>query len=411
MRTGHDAVERVRLLGGWYLLYIAFMTLPVTFYRVLHPNGWTPGDWLVNYTAGFVRRGLPGESILLLSHGLHVSPLAVGVLAPLALYLLLYGVIWKLFEAAQGGLWTLLALMSPASLAFPILDPVAALRKELLTLVALGGMLWWLTRGPARDRALIAFLTLAAPVILLSHEGMLPFLLYLFAGLLVAFHDIRRVLRIAALPAVAALVALVAVSLHHGTPQVQATICQSIQPAPALVCRGSIAYLSNGTDAARADVVHDLHAYHYLLFYPLLTLLAAVPLAGMAFSLYGNRRARTDLLYIGGTTMVALLVSVPLFVLAMDWGRWIYIHLLCVYLLLLFARIRQVQAQEPTPEHIPAIVQAHPRWAALVLVLYVTCWNIPHFGNYPKKGYLNLPLHMLKQRLHHDAHSLDWNLD
>ena len=47
----------------------------------------------------------------------------------------------------------------------------------------------------------------------------------------------------------------------------------------------------------------------------------------------------------------------------------------------------------------PAVFDRHPRWAMLALLVYVTCWNLPHYGNYPKKGYLNLPLHILKQRL------------
>ncbi len=407
--------------------------------RALHPNGWTPGDWLVNYQGGFVRRGLPGEAILLASHALHLSPVLLGSLAPLVLYLLLYLVIWALYRRAEGGLWTLAALVSPATLAFPILDPVGAFRKELLLLLTLAVLLLWLGRRMPRDAPLIAFLTVAGSFAMLSHEGLLPYLVYLVGALLIGLHDLRRVLRIAVLPALAVLAALLEVLHHRGSEVVQQTICRSLGPTPPLVCGGSIAYLAKGTEMARGDVLHDIHAYHYLLYYPLLTLLAVLPLAGMARRLWRDRDVRPDLMIVAGTGLVSLLASVPLFFYAMDWGRWIYIHVVSLFLLLLFLGVRatgraeveranagpvdadQVDAepvhaepadmeqagQKSPPVRLPR-AWAHPRWATVALLLYATCWNLPHFGNYPKKGYLNLPLHLLKQRLAHKPDGSAW---
>ena len=393
----------------------------MAFLRALHPNGWTPGDWLVNYEGGFVRRGLPGEGILLTSHLLHLSPVTLGSLAPLALYLLLYLVIWQLYRRADGEVWTLAALLSPATLAFPILDPVGAFRKELLLLVALGVLLLWFARRVPRDGPLIVFLTVAGTLAILSHEGLLPYLVYLFGALLIGLHDFRRVLRIAALPVLAAVTTLLEVLHHRGSELVQQTICRSLGPTPPVVCGGSIAYLAKGTEMARGDVLHDIHAYHYLLYYPVLTLLALLPLAGMARQLWRDRRLRPDLITIAGTGLVALLASVPLFFYAMDWGRWIYIHVVSLFLLMLFLNVRETDVRktdvrktdQSKAEHgsqpvLSPSAWAHPRWATVALLLYATCWNLPHFGNYPKKGYLNLPLHLLKQRLEHKPSGSAW---
>lgn len=392
--------ERSKALSGPYILFIACLTVPITVFRALHPNGWTPGDWLVNYEGGFVRRGLPGEILLECGRALHLSPVLLGSLLPLLFYALLYYVVWQLYRRSSGSLWTFAALVSPATLAFPILDPTGAFRKELILLLALGALLLWLATRPPRDASLIVYLTLVGPLAILSHEGLLPFLVYLVGALWIGVGDLRRTVKIAILPLLATAGTLLLVLRHRGNLQEEQTICSSLGSVPPLVCSGSIAYLANGTDVARADVLRNVHAYHYLFYYPLLALLAVVPLAGMAYRLSRDRRFLPSVRIAVGTAFLSLLASLPLFLYAMDWGRWIYIHILSSFLLLLFIDIRE-QAAVPVPIATPATSRAEPRWVLALLLLYATCWNIPHYGNYPKKGYLNLPLHMLKQELDH----------
>lgn len=392
--------ERGKALGAAYILFIACLTFPITVYRALHPNGWTPGDWLVNYQGGFVRRGLPGEAILDVAHGLHLSPVLLGSLVPLIFYILLYLTVWQLYRRSSGNLWTFAALVSPATLAFPILDPTGAFRKELILLLALAVLLLWLARGPVRDLPLIVYLTVVGAVAILSHEGLLPYLIYLLGALLVGLRDLRRVAKIAIVPLLVTGVTLVAVFHHRGNLQDELTICRSLGAAPPQVCSGSIAYLANGTDVARSDVLRNMHAYHYLFYYPLLTLLALLPLGALAYRLSRDRRMLPDLRVIAATAVLAFLASLPLFVYAMDWGRWIYIHIMSVFLLLLFTDVREC-AIAPVGIAMRMRETAYPRWALVALLLYATCWNIPHYGNYPKKGYLNVPLHLLKQEIAH----------
>ena len=216
--------------------------------------------------------------------------------------------------------------------------------------------------------------------------------MYLVGALWIGVGDLRRVLRIAALPLVATGATLLLVMRHRGTLADEQTICRSLGTAPAIVCSGSIAYLANGTDVARADVVRNVHAYHYLFYYPLLALLACLPLAAMAYKLSRRPALRSRVRIALGTALVALLASLPLFYLAMDWGRWIYI--------LLFLD-RSQPGESAVVLHSADAPLRQPRWAPAALLLYATCWNIPHYGNYPKKGYLNVPLHLLKEEMDH----------
>ena len=392
--------ERGRALGAAYILFIACLTFPVTAFRALHPNGWTPGDWLVNYEGGFVRRGLPGELILKLAHALHLPVVLLGSLLPLLFYLLLYVTVWRLYRRSSGDMWTFAALVSPATLAFPILDPTGAFRKELILLLALSFLLLWMLRGPVRNGPLIAYLTGVGCVAILSHEGLLPFLIYLFAALWIGLRDLRRLAIVSLLPILVTGATLFAVVHHRGSGPEEQAVCRSLGSVSPVVCSGSIAYLAKSADVARADVLRNIHAYHYLFFYPLLALLALLPLGAMAFKLAGDRRYRQDLRVIAGTTVLAFAASLPLFIYAMDWGRWIYIHIVSVFLLLVFLDAREQQTARESAR-VASSKGFSPRWAPAAVLLYATCWNIPHYGNYPKKGYFNVPLHLLKQEMDH----------
>jgi hypothetical protein len=55
-----------------YLILLAFSGIAEAVMKLRRWNDWTAGDWLINYSGGFVRRGLPGELFLLAARALQV---------------------------------------------------------------------------------------------------------------------------------------------------------------------------------------------------------------------------------------------------------------------------------------------------------------------------------------------------
>jgi hypothetical protein len=53
---------------------ILLVLLRYGLHLAFHSDEWCVGDWLINYHAGFVRRGLAGEGILDVAHWLHIRP-------------------------------------------------------------------------------------------------------------------------------------------------------------------------------------------------------------------------------------------------------------------------------------------------------------------------------------------------
>ena len=67
-------------------LFISLIILgiPLNLYKNrFYDNSWTIGEWLISYAGGFVRRGLPGELIYLISHYFLISPIILVWIASL----------------------------------------------------------------------------------------------------------------------------------------------------------------------------------------------------------------------------------------------------------------------------------------------------------------------------------------
>lgn len=361
------------------LLSVCVLT-PLGIYNVHQHSDWAVGDWLINYSGGFVRRGLTG-SFALLATPLHVPPPAVILCLQLCLYTVILTVLWRILRQVQ---WTvpLLALVfSPATLQFPLMDPNFAFRKEILFFALLGTVLWQLkTRISAA--AIILTLCFGSAICVLSHEALLIFLPYLFAALWLGLPRARRPLTWAVLPAISAGVAFMAVSTHPGTAATARTVCSSLGGTltypPSGLCGGAIAYLSRSSSQARGDVQRVAAAEHYSRIMPVLILLGLLPIILQLRALWvaGQRR---QVRIIATAALVSMAGSISLFLYGTDWTRWIYIHCFSLMLLLIFTapqRDRTAPAsQAQNPRLFPNSRPARLALASL-LTLYLLAWHL-----------------------------------
>ena len=141
---------------------------------------WKTGDWLINYSDGFIRRGFFGSVIYSLSDfGAPLLWLTYGI--QIAIYYLMFMLVVKLYETSERGLFWLLILFSPAFLLFPFYDFGGGFRKEtlVLTLFAYFSLLY---AKFSVDNGKIIWITLFYLIAGLSHEitiFVLPFFIYL----------------------------------------------------------------------------------------------------------------------------------------------------------------------------------------------------------------------------------------
>ena len=404
---------RLRVLLTGYIAAVALVTIVFALLnaRVAHP--WISGEWLINYSGGFVRRGLLGHGLLLAHRvtGLSLAGLAGGL--QVLLYAAFYASLLPLLRGVRWSLPLLALLLSPATLAFTVLDPPTSVRKEVLLFLALSLFARAVLSPRARLWQLALAASIVAPLLILTHEVLVVFVPYLLLPLLLDASGVREAARLVALPVALTVLALAAVVAHPGGSGAAAAVCASVgghlDGPPADICHGAIAYLALTPAEARAETLRAIRFYHYGSRYPLPMLLTLLPI-GLLFRrrLRGNRRDHTTRLLLLMTVM-SLLASLPLFVIARDWGRWMEIHATCLLLLFLllerprFAAMSDVVAEAETVGlTLPA--GAGPRILRLLgLALYATCWTLPAVGIFPGRfGYVDLAryLHSYRSRPH-----------
>jgi len=361
---------------------------------VLAPSPWRFLDWAIPYATGFVRRGLLGEIGLSL-HDLLGLPINVFVFA---CHVLAYGVFLRCAHrvlARIDDLGPLLFLVcSPFLFLYPLADVIGGLRKEIL----LFALVAWLAArfaggGPAdpadpgwanartRDVALALG---ALPLLVLSHE-----MLFLYAGHVLFFACLlpRSTPRLVLFGALFALsvAAFVAAATHSlpaaDVPKVAETIAAAatrMPVAPSATEDGAIVWLVCGPEQGIA-ILRE-RAMPMIRSLPPVVVLASIAFlpAVLPLSAAARRHAalRSAMRWLGRCVLLSLLATAPLFVVAFDWGRFLYVHSVCVGLQLVCLHGLHAPRIDPAD----CVLSHRPvrRGAVSLLPLYALGWGIDH---------------------------------
>lgn len=336
----------------------------VFFYFVEIVNGgnpWKTGDWLINYQGGPVRRGLAGEILFQLSRfGVPLGWITFGVQT--AIYFLVFYLVQKLYLIRDRGAEWLAVLLSPAFLLFPFHDFAGGFRKEILVFLPFALLVYFFVKKRLTGAAVLLCLLLYLLAVF-SHElavFVVPFFAYLFAS---AVRTRRITPAVGALSTAAflgaALLGLSFAVIFPGSDATAAGICSSLSGmrfSPG-ICDGAIQWLRYDAGFGLNAVKASLPAYAAL--YPPLAVLSLLPVLCSGW-------ARENAAFLS----VAGLFCMPLFIFAVDWGRWIHVYVFFVYVLVLAESAQggiRIRGFRPS-----------------VLAVYLTTWSIPHFT---KGGY------------------------
>jgi hypothetical protein len=363
-------------------LFIALILLVLLRFGLrlaLDSDEWCIGDWLINYKAGFVRRGLTGEVILAVTHSLHVSPPWIVLLIQLLCYCILLLIFRRLVLDSSKRIWILMLTVSPATLAFPLLEIYGGYRKELLFFASLAILLFLLLYRKTSDGWLIAYLCLVLPAAILSSEIVAFYLPYYLAALIIARQNWRRGLLIFAMPAILACTATLFSAKYLGNLQVAQKICTAAgyEWSTTGPCSGSIAYLATTKEAAHKELSTDLETSPVFKLYPVLALFSFMPISLGVFHLYRFPALRRSIWVFGYAFAASAAFSTVLFYYTSDWGRWIYMHTLAAaFLILVIERRKQTDIAIAEPEGTP--IYGSKRIVVSTLVgIYALCWNLP----------------------------------
>ena len=328
------------VFGLIWVLALAFMVRHVN-----AQNGLVLGDWIIDYRQGFVRRGLIGA---MLSPLADLANVAAWKLVPVVVMALWAVFLWRFAQLLAGRdkpFWYVLMLLSPAGVAFGIYQIGDVGRKELLHFALLAQFVWLLDRRRLNTAWTVALAALAFAAGL-SHEIMVFYAVYF----LIAAHWSRqgRTAWLAAGAMVAAFMASVAMVALFARPFDGKAFCASLsfqEGALASLCKGTILWPLQTLSASIDDTLLAISYFHYTPSYLAALLLTFLPMT-LWMQRYGAREFRQALWPIAA----AALATLPLFLIAVDWGRFIQIHVVSSALVLVLRLPRRASAAKPAGE-------------------------------------------------------------
>ncbi|CAN5525943.1 hypothetical protein BH11ACT8_BH11ACT8_27620 [soil metagenome] len=314
--TGSD-----RALWNALRALFAFSGLLVALSLVYNFRGnwsiWKQGDWLINSINGPIRRGPSGTVIIKVSDQLGVTPVTVVI----GLQVVLAGLLYVGYYLAVRGLEDarVALLLSCSSAMFLVFWPAniyhGALRKELLGMVALALLLAYLRK---RQIWLVVLAGVIMTTGVWAHEIVIlfgPAFVYL-AWRATKLGHARIIWAITAVAAVSGVLAGL-YTLRHVTVDDVHQVCDPLisRGLDSRICSGPVKWLGADSDHT-LNIVQKRNANPSgLALFAVVLVLSAAPLAYLSALLENRKIALIGLL--------AALPMLPLFVIVIDWGRWL----------------------------------------------------------------------------------------
>jgi hypothetical protein len=334
---------------------------------------WVIADWLISYAPGFVRRGLSGELLLRVSSAIGIPANRIVYWLIVALFASFALVFAWLLRNRRMTFWYFVLCLSPGSVLFTFYSESAVGRKESLIFVAFAA--WALVstrRGPVSRAWHLAFAALAF-VLTLMHEMFFFFSLYfpLLSWIASRPRDEARRWRMSLwIPALSS-AALLAIVLFGGSLNDPALCDRLVRSgAPASVCTGVLEYqeppaFTRLTSELNLQMARAIVTVAPIVFVPAFLFLTA--------STGEPARRRWT---VAGIMLGVFAFSAPLFVLAVDWGRWLAIHtvLLTVLCAVLLERKGHAQPRRDFDERASLL----PFTCGLLIVASLFTWSIKY---------------------------------
>jgi hypothetical protein len=320
---GTSAFNQQKLIVTLKLFFTLLATVCFTSNILIYSNeiskGGSPfktGDWLINYSGGFVRRGFAGQVAIFISTVSGIDILNLVFFGQVFLFLFYILTILFLVFKTKSNQYLYAILFSPTFLLFYLLDPQASFRKEiigycLLTFTIFFGKMF---KGTGTNLVII---NLIYVMLLFSWELGFVFLLpliYILRPKYILFKKKTVYSVLYFLPFATTLFAMPFLYLFKGNSKKVLQNCDSLIELglKRQICDGAIAGL-NLSPAAIWNQLNLLFKYDHYFLYLLPFLIVVFPIV-LAF------RKNNDFL-----GLASILPCISFFFIGYDYGRWINI--------------------------------------------------------------------------------------
>ncbi len=299
-----------------------------------HP--WLQADWLINYSAGLVRRGASGEVLFAFSDLIGANVLAVTISFQVFIALLVVAVLLFGLVGVHLADRVFLCVLSPLCLLGWLYESDNFFfRKEVLFYAAFCSLIISAATGRAVKAAAVFAVSLAC-ISMIFHEGLVFLAPFLILVLFIHFSEASHRVWFVSSSAIIGVVAVATVLFAFAYPTVEEPdiVCSAVtdRGLEERICGGAIDWLGfEFMDPGQPSrpPLREVNENLFILAY----VLGLVP---FGFALQHHSRAKTLVAIVAGSGLILL----PLYIIALDWGRWASMHIFSVSFVMLFYALK-----------------------------------------------------------------------
>ena len=308
-------------------------------------------DWLTNYSFGYVRRGFAGTILLELSNNLNFIAYTI---LPVVIFFLHYFVTYnslKIFQENNKNVFSLFILFSPLYIFFPLFNVSKGVgNKELLGILCL--LLILRSSYNQNHKKYLVPIIILFTLSVFSHEVNLFILpgLFLFSYFRKIHIDTKLLIFFSG-------IAFIFLGVYFLFPVTSETINSLCSNTYLLIenldCTKAYYLEQNGSNSIYSSIDRIFEDNDYIIVYGTYLILGLLP-----FLVDGFIKKNYKLF------LFISLGFVPLFIVAVDWGRWLNLFIFTL------SGIYFVTAERLTHKNLDLS-------NAILIILYSTLWRVP----------------------------------
>jgi hypothetical protein len=317
-----------------FCAYLFYCTILLFWYRISWCDGYALGDWLINYEdGGFKRRGLSGSFFLWTSRmtGLYVGKLIFMFI--LFWYISFFGLLLYHLRKYRFSLWYWGLLFCPTILPFVINDFYAFGRKEIVFFLIGIIFLIGLEKNWTKSWWFISLVSCYIFVFTFFHEIFIFYLPYLIFMILIDYKkkSIKLEHNKIGVIILSSLIPTVAIFFFGGDiNQGNTWITLKSYGLSPNVMNGIMTWPKEGFGPGEKNALTFAFAHNYKTY--LIPLILTYILFVTYLKINSNKILTIKKFSVYFLCM--LIYSSPLFFLSIDWGRWLNIHFVFIFLIL-----------------------------------------------------------------------------
>jgi len=323
------------------IVAIVFLFQIIKYYSFYAEHSdWQYADWIINYQGGFIRRGFVGEFLFRI-HQITRIDLDLIVLSFVAsiVFFISYFLI-RSIKYINNSQINILIFLSPGFFLYSMMNSAVVGQKDILLVFTMGFFVFF--EKKLESRYLFLLLIIFLFFLTLSHSGFLfyvPYLLFLYFLIKINRNDKIKMYEVVTI-IISLISIIILIILNQGTENQVKEICDSVKNFVSDRCGkfGQTYWLTNDykdylSEKSEIGVNYLKYLTVYLISLILVYFFLILKIIKSKLNINYFLLNKKNPLFI---FLFLFLFTLPIYVLGLDWGRYIFISYSCSFFILIY---------------------------------------------------------------------------